>query len=123
MFAVIETGSHQVRVEEGRLLQVDFREGAQEGETITFDRVLLANAGGASAIGTPLIEGAVVEAEIVTPLRKGEKLEIQKFRRRKNSRTHTGHRQKYTIVKITSINVPGLEVVESAAPAAAETAE
>jgi len=58
----------------------------------------------------------------VNPEVKGEKLEIQKFRRRKNSRRHTGHRQKYTTVRIKSITVPGLEIVEAqeTEPAATE---
>ena len=114
MFAVIESGSHQYQVEQGDVLNIDFQDGAEAGQTITFDRVLLANAGGASSIGKPVIEGASVQAEVVSPLEKGPKLEIQKIRRRKNSRRHTGHRQKYTAVKITTIDVPGLEVKESA---------
>ena len=112
MFAVIENGSRQHRVQEGDTLSIDYQSSAETGETITFDRVLLANAGGASAIGRPLIDGATVEARVVLPEEKGPKLEIQKIRRRKNSRRHTGHRQKYTQVRITTINVPGLEVVE-----------
>ncbi|HID24187.1 MAG TPA: 50S ribosomal protein L21 [Planctomycetaceae bacterium] len=124
MFAIIEDGSHQYRVQSGETLTIDFRADVKKGDPITFDRVLLANAGGSSAIGRPLIEGAAVEAVVVTPLVKGPKLEIQKFRRRKNSRRHTGHRQKYTSVRIVGIDVPGLEIVErdeSVAPDATET--
>jgi len=114
MFAVIESGSHQYSVATGDVLNIDFQDGAETGQTITFDRVLLANAGGSSSIGKPVIEGASVQGEVVSPLEKGPKLEVQKIRRRKNSRRHTGHRQKYTAVKITSIDVPGLDVQESA---------
>ena len=64
-------------------------------------------------LGRPGIDGATVEAEVVEPLVKGKKLEVQKFRRRKNVRRHTGHRQKYTSVRIGKINVPGLKVKES----------
>ena len=80
-------------------------------------------------IGTPVIEGASVEGEVVLDEEKGPKLEVQKIRRRKNSRRHTGHRQKYTRVKITSITVPNLEIVESkesteaSAPASEEPGE
>lgn len=109
MFAVIEDGSRQYRVQPGQTLRIDYRSDTQPGEVLAFDRVLLANGGGESAIGRPAIEGAVVEAEVLTPQAKGEKLEIQKLRRRKNSRRHTGHRQKYTDVRITAINVPGLD--------------
>lgn len=112
MFAVIENGSRQHRVQEGDLLSVDFRSDAEVGATVKFEQVLLANGGGASVIGAPLIEGASVEGEIVVAEDKGPKLEIQKFRKRKNSRRHTGHRQKYTRVKITSISVPNLEIVK-----------
>ena len=118
MFAIIEDGSRQYRVAPGEKLSVDYRKDAEEGGTLTFDRVLLANAGGASAIGAPLIEGATVTAEVLRPLDKGQKLEIQKIRRRKNSRRHTGHRQKYTTVQVTGVNVPGL--AEAAAPAEAD---
>ena len=121
MFAIIENGSRQHRVSEGDLLSADFQTDAEVGATLTFDRVLLANAGGASVIGAPLIDGASVTGEVILAEEKGPKLEIQKIRRRKNSRRHTGHRQKYTRVKITSITVPNLDVVEEkeAAPSAA----
>lgn len=115
MFAVIEESGHQLRVEEGQLVVIDLRSEAQAGETITFDKVLLANAGAESVIGSPLIDGATVEAEVVHDVVKGPKLEIQKFRRRKNFRKHTGHRQKYTSVRIKSINVPNLAVSEAVA--------
>ncbi|WP_437201338.1 50S ribosomal protein L21 [Planctomicrobium sp. SH664] len=120
MFAIIEDSGHQLRVEEGQLLAIDFVADAEVGKKLTFDTVLLANGGGASLIGAPTLSGAVVEAEVVDPVVKGPKLEIQKFRRRKNSRRHTGHRQKYTGVKITSIKVPNLEIVKNTEPAAAE---
>lgn len=118
MFAIIEDGSHQYRVEPGETLVVDYRDGASAGDSLKFERVLLANGGGSSVIGRPLIEGGSVTGEVIDAELKGEKLEIQKFRRRKDSRRHTGHRQKYTVVKITSVDVPGLEVVEEAAAAA-----
>jgi len=117
MFAVIEDGSRQHRIQEGDLLSVDYRSDTEIGATLQFDRVLLANAGGASIIGKPVIDGASVAAEVINDEEKGPKLEIQKIRRRKNSRRHNGHRQKYTRVKITGITVPNLEVVTNPAPA------
>lgn len=108
MFAIIEDGSRQYRVQEGDTLTVDFRADSEPGQALTFDRVLLAGGGAASVIGRPIIDGAAVEAEVVVPLEKGPKLEVQKLRKRKNSRRHTGHRQKHTTVRITGINVPGL---------------
>lgn len=122
MFAIVENGSRQHKVSPGQLLSIDYQADANDGDTVTFDRVLLANGGGATKIGQPAVEGATVEAEVIRELDKGPKLEIQKLRRRKNSRTHTGHRQKYTTVKITAINVPGLEIVESEEAPAEELA-
>ncbi|MCA9079966.1 MAG: 50S ribosomal protein L21 [Planctomycetaceae bacterium] len=112
MFAIIEDSGTQFRVEPGQTLAVDLRSDVEAGQTLTFDRVLLANGGGASVIGSPVIEGATVTGEIIDALAKGPKLEVQYFRRRKHSRRHTGHRQKYTLVEIKAINVAGLEVVE-----------
>ena len=122
MFAIIEDGSRQYRVSPGETLAVDYRSGSEQGSALTFDKVLLANGGSASVIGQPVIEGASVAAEIVEGEIKGPKLEIQKFRRRKNSKRHTGHRQKHTLVKITGIEVPGLEVTEEPAAPAPEPA-
>ena len=115
MFAVIEDGSRQYRVTTGDVLAVDYRSDVQDGQTITFDKVLLANGGGASVVGQPLISGATVTGEVVTAQLKGLKLEIQTFHRRNASRRHTGHRQKYTRIKITSISVPNLQIVEQPA--------
>ena len=89
-------------------MSLDYREDANPGDTLSFDRLLLANDGDTSSVGRPLIDGAVVETA-VEGLLKGKKLEVTKFRRRKNSRRHTGHRQKYTAVTVTAINVPGLD--------------
>ncbi len=110
MFAIIEQGGHQFRVAEGDLLNIDFQAEAAEGQELTFDQVLLANGGSDSVIGTPSIANATVTATVVNPVEKGPKVFIQKFRRRKNYRRRTGHRQKYTTVKITGISVPGLKV-------------
>ncbi len=106
MFAIIEDGSRQYRVEVGDNLVVDFRDGTENGQSLKFEKVLLVNNEGGSKIGRPVLEGVTVTGEIVHALFKGPKLEIQKFRRRKNYRRHTGHRQKHTVVKITSIDLP-----------------
>lgn len=119
MFAVFEDGSRQYRVQPGDVLVVDYRNEAKSGDTLTFDQVLLANGGGASVIGQPVIAGASITAEVVNDLFKGPKLEVQKLRRRHASKRHTGHRQKHTQVKITGITVPNLQIVEAPAEAAA----
>lgn len=120
MFAIIEDGGRQYKVQPGQELAIDLRDGVDAGSEILFDRVLLANGGGSSLIGLPVISGASISATVSEPLKKGIKLEIQKFRRRKNSRKHTGHRQKYTTVTIGEFRVPGLEVVEEKEEVAAE---
>ena len=114
MFAVFEDGGRQFTVKTGDNVTIDYRDQSKPGEAITFSAVLLANAGGASVIGQPTISDANVEAEVVDPLTKGPKIDIGRLRRRKNSRRHTGHRQRHTVVKINAINVPGLQVVAPA---------
>jgi large subunit ribosomal protein L21 len=101
MYAIIEDSGAQFRVEEGQILKIDLREAA-EGAKLTFDRVLLVADEKGVRIGKPLVEGAKVTAEVVGEM-KGPKLEIVKVRRRKNSRRHTGHRQKYLKVRVTAI--------------------
>ncbi|EED34997.1 ribosomal protein L21 [Luminiphilus syltensis NOR5-1B] len=101
MYAVIEAGGKQHRVEEGELLKLEKIE-AGTGDTIEFDRVLLLGAGSDVKIGTPVVEGGKVTAEVVSHGRH-EKIRIVKFNRRKHYRNETGHRQWYTEVKITGI--------------------
>jgi len=101
MYAIIEDSGTQFRVEEGQTLEIDLREAA-EGAKVTFDRVLLVADEKGVRIGKPLVEGAKVTAEVVGET-KGPKLEIVKVRRRKSSRRHTGHRQKYLKVRVTAI--------------------
>ena len=108
MFAVFEDGSHQFRVKAGDTLWVDFRDGAEKGSTLTFDRVLAAGTDSQSAIGRPVLAGASVKAEVVDGTVHAPKIEGGKFRRRKNYIRHWGHKQPYTAIKITAIDVPGL---------------
>lgn len=107
MFAIFEDGSHQYRVQAGDKLRVDFREAARAGDALSFSRVLAAGSETSGKIGQPVIEGASVTAEVLDTAYDA-KLEVGKFRRRKGYIRHNGHTQKYTAVKITAINVPGL---------------
>jgi large subunit ribosomal protein L21 len=102
MYAVIETGGKQHRVEEGETLRVEKLEVAT-GESIDFDQVLLAGSGESVKIGTPYVEGGKVTAEVVAHGRD-KKVTIVKFRRRKHHRKQAGHRQWFTEIKITGIN-------------------
>ena len=101
MYAVIVSGGKQHRVEEGEILRLEKIE-AETGATISFDQVLMVANGEDVKIGTPVVGGATVEAEVVAHGR-GEKVTIIKFRRRKHSMKRQGHRQWYTEVKITGI--------------------
>ena len=103
MYAIIKDGGRQVKAEVDRRLRVDFRDGLQEGDAVEFTEVLTISDENEVKIGKPTIAGAKVIAEVVTPKFKGPKLIIAKLRRRKNSRRKTGHRQAYTLVKITEI--------------------
>lgn len=107
MFAVFCDGGRQYKVQRGDRLVIDYRESLNAGDSLKFEDVLLAGSKSSSKIGAPAIDGAVVEAQVLGH-RKGDKLEIQKFKRRKKIRRHTGHRQKYTAIQITGLNIPGL---------------
>lgn len=101
-YVVIADGGRQYRVTEGQVLDIDYRDGIEEGSELVFDRVLAVSNGSELKFGTPAVEGASVTAKVLGQT-KGEKLYIQKFRRRKNFRKRFGHRQKYTRVKIEKL--------------------
>lgn len=98
--AVIRTGGKQYRVSEGDTLAVELLKG-NPGEEVEFSEVLLLG-GDAPKIGTPLVSGAKVKAQILNHDR-GERLVVFKFKRRKRFKKRNGHRQHFTAVKITSI--------------------
>jgi len=101
MYAIIATDGRQYKVEEGQEIQVDLRE-SKEGDQVVFDRVLLVSGGGSVTVGQPTVAGASVTAEVLGQ-EMGDKVYIQKMRRRKNYRRRTGHRQMYTRVRIEAI--------------------
>jgi large subunit ribosomal protein L21 len=103
MYAVIETGGKQYRVEVGTELEVETLE-AEPGEAITIDRVLLVADGDEATIGRPLVADAAVHAEVVRRDR-GEKLIIFKYRPKARSRVKKGHRQNHTILRITDVRL------------------
>lgn len=102
MYAVIKTGGKQYRVTEGDTLKVEKLDVAT-GNTVEIDQVLMLGEGGNVKIGTPLVEGARVSAEVLSQGR-GKKISIVKFKRRKHYRRQAGHRQHFTELKITGIN-------------------
>lgn len=102
MYAIIEDGGRQLKVEVGKELQIDYRDDAEPGSEITFEKVLAVSSEDSVQIGCPNVEGMKVLAEVLEDV-KGPKLNIAKFRRRKNSKTRTGHRQIHTLVRIREI--------------------
>ncbi len=108
MYAIIEEGGGQRVVRKDEVILVDLLEHGEvaPGKSITFDKVLCIGPGDGTAaakVGAPYVVGASVTCEILDPEVKGEKLFIHKFRRRKGYRRKTGHRQRYSQVKVTAI--------------------
>lgn len=101
MYAIISDGGRQYKVEEGQEVDLAYRDVAK-GDKLTLDRVLAIGGTDDVKLGGPLVDGATVTAEIIGTT-QGPKVEVQKLRRRKNSRRHTGHRAMYTRVKIEKI--------------------
>jgi len=101
MYAVMTTGGKQYRVSEGDLLRVEKLTG-ETGEKVVFDRVLMIGGKGAPKIGTPVVKGASVEAEI-TAQGRGAKIVVFKMKRRKKYRRKQGHRQPFTELRIGKI--------------------
>jgi large subunit ribosomal protein L21 len=99
-YAIIRSGGKQYRVAEGDTVRVDLLSGAA-GDKIKFEDVLMIG-GDEPKIGSPLVTGAAVEAEVVGEV-QGDKLVVFKFRKRKRSRRKAGHRQSFTAVKITKV--------------------
>ena len=119
MYAVFEDGSRQYRVQEGDVVQVDYRE-AEIGASLEFNRVLLYQKDSETLIGQPLIAGARVVAQVVE--HPSTKHYVQHFRRRKNYRRLRGHRQPYTSVQIRSILLAGMEPPKTESAPAQEPA-
>ena len=103
MYAVIKSGGKQHRVVEGERLKVELL-AVEPGQVITFDDVLMIVNGDNIQVGTPVVAGAKVTAEVLDHGRH-DKVRIVKFRRRKHYRRQAGHRQYYTELKITGISV------------------
>ena len=101
MYAVIRTGGKQYRVTDGQTIKVESLEG-EVGAQLTLDQVLSVSDGTQVRVGTPLVEGAVVRATVVSQGRH-PKVRIFKMRRRKHFQRRAGHRQNYTELRIDSI--------------------
>jgi len=101
MYAVIETGGKQYRVEEGRTLKVE-RLRAEPGTSVTLERVLLVADGQAARVGSPVVEGARVTATVMGH-GKTKKIIVMKYKSKVHYRHKTGHRQQFTTLRIDKI--------------------
>ena len=100
MYAIIQTGGKQYKVEQGDVIYIE-KLSEEEGTEITFDALLIAD-GEKVQVGTPTVDGASVKAKVLGNV-KGKKIVVYKFKPKKNYRKKTGHRQPYTKVEILSI--------------------
>ena len=102
MYAIIATGGKQYKVAEGDIINVEKLVGAEAGQTITFDEVLVVN-NGSVQVGNPTVSGASVSATVIGDV-KGKKVIVYKYKRKTGYHNKNGHRQSYTKVKIEKIN-------------------
>jgi large subunit ribosomal protein L21 len=107
-YAIVVDGGRQYMVREGQELEIDFRHAADgsplpAGSEVVFDDVLAVSKAGQLTLGKPKVKGAKVKAEVLG-LVQGEKIYVQKFKRRKNYRRRTGHRSLSTKIRIASIS-------------------
>jgi large subunit ribosomal protein L21 len=112
MYAVVETGGKQYRVELGSEFAVERLEGAP-GETVNLDRVLLVADGDSAQVGTPTVADALVTASVVRQDR-GEKLIVFKYRPKARHRTKKGHRQEQTVLRVADIQFNGRSAAKEA---------
>ena len=103
MYAIIEDSGTQFKVTSGDRIRID-RAAGDDVKNITFDKVLLVAGEGSPRIGTPMVTGATVSADVIGEA-FGPRIDIQKYKRRKGYHKKIGHRQRYVEVKITGINV------------------
>ena len=103
MYAIFRALGKQFRAEKGKTIRLPLM-SAEAGAKVTFDEVLLSSDGETIRAGTPLVSGAKVEAEVVG-VGQEPKIYVFKFKRRKNYRRKTGHRQKFTEVRITDVTL------------------
>lgn len=121
MYAVIETGGKQYRVQEGDVLTIE-KLNVNAGEKVEFDKVLVLAKEGDLKVGAPYVEGAKVFGEVVEN-GKGQKVIIYKYKAKKDYRKKQGHRQPYTMVKIESLDGSAPKAAPAKAEAPAEETE
>ena len=119
-YAVIKTGGKQYKVTEGQVIEVELLES--KDSSFVFEEVLLVVDGDKVEVGTPTVSGMKVYADVIADV-KGDKIEVFKYKSKSRYRKHTGHRQKYTQLKINGIGVKkATEVAKVAKPAVKKVA-
>ena len=111
-FAIIETGGKQYKVSASKILEIE-KLDAKVGETVKFQNVLLLNDDKTTEVGSPSIDGAMVEAKLLDNVKDRTVLIFHK-RRRKHSRKKNGHRQRHSKIQITKIMSKGGKVIDEA---------
>ena len=102
MYAIVEINGQQFKVEEGKKLFVNHIQGAESGQAVEFDKVLLVD-NGTITVGAPTVEGAKVVCEVISPLVRGDKVLIFHKKRRKGYRKLNGYRHQYTELSIKQV--------------------
>ena len=102
-YAIVEDRGKQYKVAEGDLVQIDLNQNLVQDGNFDFSRVLYYKNGDDIRVGSPALENIEVSAKVVEPVKKGKKIYIRHFRRRQDSRTRTGHRQRFTLVRVEKI--------------------
>ena len=102
MYAIVEISGKQYKVQEGDIVFVDRLENLEEGQQVTFDKVLFVSDGKKVSVGTDTVKGAKVEASVVGH-GKAKKIVVFKYKAKKNYRRTQGHRQPYTKIQIEKI--------------------
>lgn len=130
MYAIIETGGKQYRVQNGDQIAVE-KLNVEDGQQVVFDKVLVVGEGADVKVGAPYVDGVTVEGNVIET-GKGKKVIIFKYKAKKDYRKKQGHRQPYTLVEITSIagekaapkkEAPAAEAASAAEEAKAEEAK
>ena len=121
MYAVVNSGGKQYKVQKGEVLKVEKISG-DVGNSVTFDRVLMFSDGENVSIGQPVLDGVSVEGHIVEQ-GKAKKIIVFKYKRRKRFRRKNGHRQEFTAVQIDNIKAEGTKAAKAAEPKAEAKAE
>ena len=102
MYAIIETGGKQYKVEAGQKVFIE-KLGVEADSEVTFDKVIAVGTEGGLKVGAPYVEGATVSAKVVKN-GKAKKITVFTYKSKKNEKRKKGHRQPYTMVEVSAIN-------------------